>query len=380
MKSLTKNKLILLYVLTQVLLLGACGEKDPNFSLLSDADTFFQSTDKVNSKLDILWVIDNSGSMETSQQNVISNLNSFISDFQMKNLDFKMAVITTDAYRTQFNSNQNCSQFRNRILNSSCNTVSGTTASVGRILDGLTPNLSANFLINASQSSSALNVFGSGDERAFQSISVALNNTLNAGFLRNDSYLSVIIVSDEDDFSHATSQAVEAMGAPYNSNPWAYPGLHAISVYTNYLDTLTGSLPDKRRYNVNAMTILDEPCRLDLSTSFPRKLGTRYMAMANATDGTLASLCGNFAQELELIADNIQTLATQFYLDRIPVPSSIVVKIAGTEIPNRATNPLNNGGWEYDATSNSVRFYGDSYIPAAGAAIKVTYDPAGYGG
>ncbi|MFW1373635.1 hypothetical protein ACEV99_23340, partial [Vibrio parahaemolyticus] len=42
---------------------------------------------------------------------------------------------------------------------------------------------------------------GSGDERAFRSMQLALDDSQNAGFHRHDAYLAVIILSDEDDFS-----------------------------------------------------------------------------------------------------------------------------------------------------------------------------------
>jgi hypothetical protein len=359
-----------------------CGEKDPGFSLLPDGDVFQQSPSSVRSAIDVLWVIDNSGSMESSQQNVVNNLSSFMQSFQSKNLDFKMAITTTDAYRTMYNSNQNCSQFRNGILNSSCNVVSGATYSPYRILDNLTPDLLNNFMINAIQTDTARSIYGSGDERAFQSLKTALDSSLNTGFIRGGSFFSVIIVSDEDDFSYDGSQAIENMGAPtypYRSNPWSYPNLHTVQSYVDYLDAKTASSGTNRRYNVNSMAILDSTCQTQLNTSFTgRKIGQRYIQLSDLTDGVKSSLCGNFATELELIADRIITLATQFYLNRIPKVETIVVKSDSTVVPERSANPLGNGGWEYDPATNSIKFYG-SFIPSAGAKIYVTYDPVAYG-
>jgi hypothetical protein len=363
-----------------VVALAGCGGEDSSFSLLADSDSFKQTTGTTNSKVDILWVIDNSGSMESSQQNVTNNLNAFIQDFSSKGLDFKMAVTSTDAYRTQFTGNQNCSRFRNGILNSSCNTISGRTYSSYRIIDQLTPNLINNFMINASLTDTNNSIYGSGDERAFQSIRAALNQPLNTGFIRQDSFLSVIIVSDEEDFSHDGSTIRE----DYN-----YSGLHTVQSYVDYLDGITNSTSTNRRYNVNAMAIFDAACRDLLNTEWAgRKIGTRYGQLVDRvneahstaeTRGLKTSLCGNFAQDLQRIASGILTLANRFTLARIPKPETISVIVNGVVIPNRDTNPLGDGGWVYEVSSNSILFVGLAYIPPSGSNIKVDYDPLAYG-
>ncbi len=373
------SKHIFLYLFTLAFLSAGCG-KDSSFSLLDDQDSFRQSDGTVSSKVDILWVIDNSGSMETSQNNVTSNLNSFIQDFSAKNLDFKMAVTTTDAYRVEFTGNTNCSRFRDGIRSSSCNTVNGKTYSGIRVMDSLTVNLQSVFLINVSLTDSANNIFGSGDERAFQSMRAALNENLNAGFIRADSFLSVIIVSDEEDFSHNNSGINES---------YSNPNLHTVQSYVNYLDTITNSTPTNRRYNVNAMAIFDETCRASLNSSFSgRKIGLRYGELVDSvntahptveTQGLKTSLCGNFATDLNLIASGILTLANRFELKRLPIESSLAVIVNGVSLPNKNNNPLNDGGWLYEAATNSIIFIGYNYIPPSGASIRVTYDPIGYG-
>src|SRR5687767_5197949 len=55
-------------------------------------------TQDVNTKLDILWVIDNSGSMEDNQQKVRAGLVSFASKYMKPTWDIRSAVITTDVF------------------------------------------------------------------------------------------------------------------------------------------------------------------------------------------------------------------------------------------------------------------------------------------
>ncbi len=374
----TKRAAFLMPVLTlATFFITNCSDSGSSFSLGSDSDSFQQSAGMVNDKIDILWVIDNSGSMESSQTNLSSNFGSFISGFAAKGLDYKMAFTTTDAYRysASFANNTNCARFRDRVLSSSCNNVGGFSASGFKILTPSVPGpaqLSSVFAQNANTG-----IFGSGDERAFSSMMSALNHSVNASdaFLRADSFFAVIIVSDEDDFSHnGTSNK-----GVYPPN-YADPALHPVSQYVTELDTITGTSGDNRRYSVNAITILDETCRADLNTSFGgRQIGVRYGQLVDSTGGMKTSLCGNFATDLTAIADELITNATQFFLSRIPKPETIVVIVNGNTIPARATNPLADGGWEYDATKNSVKFYGSNYVPSTGAVISVNYDPVAYG-
>lgn len=354
-----------------------CSDGGSSFSLGADSDSFQQSAGTVNDKLDILWVIDNSGSMDSSQQNLGANFSSFIAGFAQKGLDYRMAFTTTDAYRysSSFANNTNCVRFRDRVLGSTCNNVPGYGASGYKIL---TPTVPGSALLNSVFTHNArVGIYGSGDERAFQSMKAALSHSVNDqyDFLRDDSFFAIIIVSDEDDFSHNGTSNKGVYPPNYND-----PALRPISEYVDFLDNLTGTTGPNRRYTVNAIAIFDEACRQELNNSFDgRQIGVRYRQLVEATGGMRTSLCGNFAQDLQNIAENLLTLATQFYLRRIPIPESIVVIVNGQLVPDRNSNPLNDGGWEYDANTNSIKFYGINYIPPTGAVIQVNYDPVAYG-
>lgn len=370
MKALN-NILKAAFVLSAIPLLVNCGGGGSTFSLLSDSDSFIQSAGAINDKIDILWVIDSSGSMDSSQQNLVNNFNYFINDFQTKNLDFKMAVTGTDAWRKLYNGSDVCSKFRDGPVRYNFSTgkcLESGSHNGYRVITPSVPNWTNVFLNNVLQG-----ILGHGDERPLQSLEVALAESLNADFVRPDSYLSVIILTDEDDFSNNTSSNLQ--GVSYND-----PRLIPVQHYVDLLDTVTGTSGLTRRYNVNAIAIQDTACKDFLNTSFTgRMIGQRVGEFADLTGGLRTSLCGNFADDLGLIADNILTLATQFYLSRIPVPSTIVVKVNGQVVPNKNQNPGPLlGGWEYDAGVNSIRFYGD-YIPAAGSSIIVDFDPVAYG-
>lgn len=331
-------------------LLTACGKDKPSFSLLAEQNVFTQGT--VNNKLDILWVVDNSGSMQPYQQNLTSNFSSFISNFQNKGFDFHIGVTTTATYLA------NPLQQNNPSLARLKDGVGGNHSGVF-VIDPSTPNLLNVFLTNASQGTN-----GSGDERAFSSFKEALDSPLNTDFRRTGAFLAVIILSDEDDFSG--NNRCQNCGADHDYNAAT---LDSVATYTTYLDQLTQSPPGDRRYIVSNISVIDANCQSQHQAS-GSIMGTRYMQLTQATNGISASICdASFANSLTAIQTLIAELSTQFYLNRIPVVSSIQVNVNGQAIPQNATN-----GWTYESASNSIKFHG-SAIPAQGSTIIVNFDP-----
>ena len=58
-------------------------------------DTYAQQS---ASKVDVLWVVDNSGSMAARQENLARNFQAFITLFRQGSIDFRLAVATTDIF------------------------------------------------------------------------------------------------------------------------------------------------------------------------------------------------------------------------------------------------------------------------------------------
>ncbi len=356
-----------------------CGSKGGSFTLLPQGQTFQQSAGQtINPQMDILWVVDNSGSMQPLQQSMTANFTSFINEFQTKGFNFQLAVTTSDAYKSEvnFSNNPTLAKFRDGT-----NLTSHTGVFM---INPLTTNLVNTFITNAMQGDQ-----GSGDERIFSSMRDALASPLNPGFLRTGDFMAVIILSDEDDFS----------GANRPENSWIFRGgvtdhnytastLDTVASYVNYLDTFTMSTPTNRSYNVSAITVMDATCLAShKALASSSIIGQRYLDMVDSVNtglapvvqGVKASICGDYATQLQQIAASILTLSTKFVLASVPVASTIVVTVNGTTVPNAGTNPLNNGGWSYDTASNSILFTGALYIPPSGATIGVNYTPASYG-
>lgn len=351
--------------------IAACGGSSTSFSTLPTSQSFQQASEKANTKVDVLWVIDNSGSMASSQNNLATNFPFFINTFDSKGYDFRMAVTTSDAYLAlpawtpYFNQIPTPAYFENQPQAQKAMFRDGVDSNRTGIfvMDPATPNLNNVFVINAKQGTN-----GHGDERPFQSFKAALDSSLNSGFVRSGSFLAVIILTDEDDFSTDTTSYMEGQ---YNS-----PALHSVDSYVSYLDNLTGSSVGGRRFSVSSISVTDKAC-LDQINNGAQKIAKRVHALTDATNGKKASICGNFANELTDMANNIVKLATRFYLKAKPIESTLKVIVNGVEIPRASTNLLGNGGWTYIPTSNAIEFSGDSYVPPQGATINVSFDPDG---
>lgn len=360
---------LILFLISYMIVLTSCGDKSADISILSDSQNFYQTND-LNNKLDILWMVDSSGSMAEEQQNLSDNFEAFITDFVTKGYDYNIAIGATDAWRYEYNPGnvnfQNYVKFRDGDIYLG---GSGERSGIFMINNLLGADVIPTFKTNIK-----VGTIGSGDERAFDSIRQILEQTKDGGlnnafnFRRNDAFLAVIIISDEEDFSRDNPDIDGCSGIP-TPEVCQDQNLRPVTEYISYLDGFTSSTSADRKYSVNAIGIFDEDC-MDANPSSSGHMGLRYAEIASLTNGVTGSICDtNFSENLNQIQSRIAELSTQFRLDRIPVVSSIVVKINGVVIPQDSTN-----GWTYRAVNNSIVFHGTA-IPAQGSAIQITFDP-----
>lgn len=173
--------------------------------------------------VDILFVIDNSGSMGDEQANLIRNFESFIQVIAGGPLDYRIAVVTTDlgnssdtisagperAGRAGFEID---TESPVRVVDSSdtsgCQTLNNTQHGCFRSgrsalwIDSQVDDAAT--VRSAFADMAGVGTCGSGLERGTTAMLEALRNTqasgCNAGFLRAEANLVVVIISDEDDF------------------------------------------------------------------------------------------------------------------------------------------------------------------------------------
>lgn len=349
MKTVMKQLTITLGLIYSLV---GCGGN--SFTLGNDAAQFSQDANATSVPIDILWVVDNSGSMATSQQQVATNVSSFITKFQQTNFDFRIAVTTTDAYLSnpEFTGNASYSRFRDG--------TPATGYSGVKIITRDTPNIESVFDRNIKQGTS-----GAADERSFQSMEAALLNVENrAEFPRPGALLAVIFLTDEEDFSWSGTQNIQldSNGVP---NLITDPRLYPIQRYLDVLDTVTSSTATKKNYIVNTIAIFDQTCLTQLQTGFAgRRIAERHAQLTDATGGSKGSLCGDFSNIMSNLSDTLLEFSSKFYLDGIPNVATIQVFVNNALVPAE--------GWVYSAADNSITFK-TGYIPAQGSKIAVKF-------
>lgn len=242
--------------------------------------------------LDVLWVIDNSGSMNQFQTNLSTNITSFVTAFTQSGADYNMAVITTDRY------------------------------AIGPILTPQTPNVEqqmANLVM--------VGIGGSGMEKGIQMSHKALSSATSAGvgsaFFRADATLVVIYVSDEQD--------------------WSNPGWAS---YLSFFDTIK---PTGQFIPYGVISDVPGGCQYTMTNGATRTLqpGTGYWDLIDYYGGSWYSICAtDWGVQLQDLAGEV-TGRRMFQLDE---PDPIVETIEVTV--NGQVTTL----WEYDENTNSVIF------------------------
>ncbi len=297
--------------------------------------------------VDVLWVVDNSASMQAEQQALADNFGHFYEYLDDTGADFHIGVISTDIYSDQH---------RGQLL--------GSTPIISRA----TPNADAVFA-----QSVMVGTDGKGDEQGFTAASLALSEPLvsgpNAGFVRLDAFLFLIFVSDEDDRSFGD--------VPY---------------FLRRFEQIKGIGNDGM---VNIAAVVE----VEAGSCPEAEPGLRYADLAAKSGGLVTSICEpNFSDNLDALGFTAAGLKRSFALTEAARPASLAVWVKtacnAQPPPEAACETIFNDcrsdndlyahtcvvkqslpdGWAYEAETASIRFFGQA-VPPFGAIIEVGYTP-----
>lgn len=257
-------------------------------------DSYIQS-EKLDS--DILFVVDNSGSMGEEQTSLGNNFEDFINVFITSGVDFHLGVITTDSSEL-----------------------------VGPVLTPSTPNL-----INTFKNQALVGIQGFPTERGLEQAYQALGPSGDVGpgtaFFRDEALLVLVFVSDEKDYSYQTPAAYTAF---YQSlKPFANLVIaHAVA----------GDYP------------------MGCATAV---FGAGYYEVVSALGGSFVSICApDWGIQMEQLAH--QSLATSSYLlsDANPVEDTVKVFVNGIEVYDwtydASTNAVTFGSGAIPDTGDTI--------------------------
>jgi hypothetical protein len=154
--------------------------------------------------VDLLFVIDNSASMQSEQASLVASFGGFVAGIQTaleSAKSYHIGVVTTDNYAYNAPSCRSLGALVTRTGGgASSNTDCLPFASGMRYLDDSEPDLASKFAcigqVGISGSSGEMQA-----EAGYRAVSPALNaaGACNEGFIREDALLIVVIITDEDD-------------------------------------------------------------------------------------------------------------------------------------------------------------------------------------
>ena len=236
--------------------------------------------------LDVLWVVDDSGSMNPFQQILASNIMNFLNVFTTSGADYHMAVVTTTWY--------NFSTF----------------------VDSSTPN-AASVMANLLMTGTTGSGHEMGLEKAKQALSVGAARP-GLSFFRDDAILVVIFVSDEPDYSP-----------------------HSLLDYINFFD----NLKDPGKF-IPIGVIGDIPSGCTFSNGNIHRnaqAGYGYWDLINHYGSSWYSICSaDWGIQMQQIADYISGRRTFELSQSDPIEDTIEVKVNGQITEEWVYEPTSN--------------------------------------
>lgn len=282
-------------------------------------DTFDQSRVAV----DLLWVVDNSGSMADERARLGDAFDAFLAIVIEAGADYRVGITTTEV-----------------------NGDADDGRLVGPPIDPSTPDPVGAFRRQLELPETIVR-----REQGLEAARLALDPAVNPGFTRAGASLAVIVLSDEDDDSfgepaHFTRLVDGAKG----------PGWEA----RTSLSAIVGPLPSGCRRPGDEVVFRGGA-----------DAAVRYAEVVAATGGQLGSICADdFSPSLRRVALALDTLRRRFPLSLTPIPGRIEVRVRETEGGELRVLPPSD--WRWDEAPNELVFEG-AYLPPPGAHLEVEY-------
>lgn len=285
-----------------------------------------------DTKVDILIVVDNSGSMANKQDLLQNNFDFFME--RANAFDWKIGVITTS--HNEFATGQ----FRDIIQKGD---YSNSTAELNALRAAVVPGTG-----------------GSGNERPIAAInSIIAQNP--QGFLRQGAALSVVIVTDEDECSTgydslaAASNPVRSTGAPLSNctADWDTPA--------SAVDVL------QQRYGMELQNVKVNSIIWIPGTSNPRGgwgyEGRKHQELSQLTNGVVGDIfADDYSSILDTIGAQLYSPIVYFQLDETPTAGTVSVTIDGAPLSSQY----------YQLEGDRVHFH-TYYTPPPSSQIAVNY-------
>lgn len=329
-----------------LLVLSVGCKKNSDLKIVESVTEVFEQVP--SNQVDILWVVDDSASMGEEQERVMNGAAEFITNLDATGMDFHLGVITTQADGP----------------------TAGQLLGEPAFLTPDDPDYTEEFRSRVAVGAETDNELESGLEAAILALSSPMLEGSNAGFLREDARLSVIVLSDEDDCSD-----FGALGADADTFDCYNDGAPLVPV-ADLIDGLRDAKGiDDHDSLLQLSGIIGPPVSENCPAAVP---GDRYAEAIDAVGGLNANICetdyASIMERLGLVAASLQSV---YGLTYQADPNSIQVLVTDVdgnswEVPAGATD-----GWVYTSGTNLSRLTFDGAgVPPRGSSFAVTYDIA----
>lgn len=281
---------------------------------------------QVDKGIDVILVIDNSGSMMGIQNNVIKNAKLFFEQFaKQQYVNWKIGIVSTDQRERPY--------------------LGFEQSFDSSLIDPRDPG-SFNRVVNQFQEAvGRLGTNGSASEYTFYNVKRHLDDfdgRLGESFLRSNSHLVVIMISDEEE------QSLQGFGFEFE----------AIRFFNN-LSTYIPSNKILRFYGAIDHKDL-QGC--DGSWGDPWR-GSEFEKIISHSNGFVISACiNNFGNELAKIGQDIAALVglPSLLLRRRPKVETLKVFYEDELLPAGAEEE--GGKWFYEEITNTINFYNMDFV------------------
>ena len=227
--------------------------------------------DTTNNQLDMLLVIDDSGSMSDDSSRLATKLNGFVNKLKNSGIDWQMCVTTTSAEDYQDDDGKRKGDYGRPIQWQGGNS--------GHILRKNSGNLNQIFidtiyyLYYTPRSVGGVPIGGSAIEEGIKAMNLSVQDNSRSNCYRDKAALSVIVISDEKEGSFP-DYTLEYLNTPQS-----------------FIQTVKNNFSPGKRLTVNSIVVKDSLCQQQQGGETVAGIGHEYIELSNLTGGSVQSIC-----------------------------------------------------------------------------------------
>ena len=324
-----------------------------------------QFTQVTGQEVDILWIIDDSGSMCEEQVRLNQSFSDFMASANIWNSDYHMGSVSVNVViekvlgrlnrgdvqvSPRYMTKTNGGSFL-QLTNYGCDggsdpQESGLQAAQVALSAPLATDTGIACKVDI-DCTGDLNICPDPAKCAYSCVEGECGG-FNAGFLRENAQLELVVLSDEEDQSPG--------GLPF---------------YIDFMKNIKGWYNTDMMHFNSIVGVTGVPATgggdclaADGGTA---ENGARYLQVSTDTNGQAGSICeSSYSSIMKKIGDVTFRPKVQFFLTRLADPATVTLKLNGT---------LCSSGYRYDAPSNSVIFDpAGTCMPGAGDRFVIDYE------